>query len=323
MESLAEASPDAPPADAPPGDPPASRGPGRVACVANMKGGVGKTTTVVMLADALAAAGSRVVVVDLDPQASASVAVAGDDGLAGLARDGRTLDAFLSRRIVDRKKADLAPMVLRGATRTYDAALDPLPVSLLACTAGLRAAERQAVRTLSKKGDWDHVEREVHAFLRDEVVAPLRAEFDWVVLDCAPGLGLLACAGLALADVALVPAVPEPLGLYGLDAFLAQGWAPGSGGMPAPGAPPLLLATCVSPSDDGHARTLDHLRDGASAPGAAYALLGPSVARAPNLAATAFCENLPIGYETKYTPAQRAVMAELAAALEEPAHARA
>lgn len=313
---------DPPPADAAPDPAPEAAPPrrGRVACVANMKGGSGKSTTVAMLADGLAAAGRRVAVLDLDPQASASIALAGDDGLARLALEGRTLDALLQRRLVDRKKAEAGPLVARGVTRTYDAELAPLPVSLLACTQELRAVERQAVRALSRKGDWDHVEREVHAFLRDEVVAPLAAEFDWVLVDCAPGLGLLAGAALALADAVVVPTVPEPLGLHALDAFLVQGWERREGGLPVPPARPRLLATCLIPGDEGHARTLEHLRAGA---GAGYGVFSAAIARAPNLSATAFCENLPIGYETKYTPAQRAALEALAGEIEEGALARA
>jgi chromosome partitioning protein len=315
---------DAPPGDDPPPDPVTDARPaGRVACVANMKGGVGKTTATVMLADALAASGRRVAVLDLDPQASASLALAGDDGLADLVEEGRVLDAFLRRRLVDRKKAEIGPLVAQGVTRTYDAGLEPLAVSLMACSQELRAVERQVVRLLSKKGDWDHVEREVHAFLRDEVVGPLRAAFDWVVIDCAPGLGLLATAALALADEIVVATVPEPLSLYGLDAFLAHGWGRDDGGMPPPAATPRILATCVGANDEGHARTLQHLRDGAARPGAAYGMFTPVTHRSPNLAATAFVENLPIGYETKYTQAQRTALAELVAEIEEGALARA
>lgn len=302
---------------------PAPRRRGRLACVANMKGGVGKTTASVMLAEGLAAMGRSVLVLDIDPQASASVALVGDAALAGLAAEGRLLDEFLRRRLVERKKAGILDAVRGGASRTYDGQLDMLPVSLLACSQGLRSVERQAVRALSKKGDWDHVEREVHALMRDEVAGPLLDAYDWVLVDCAPGLGLLTAAALALADVVVVATVPEPLSVYGLDGFIAHGWAPSDGGMPAPAARPNVLATCVLANDEGHARTLAHLREAAAREGAPFSMLGTSIGRAPNLSGTAFMGEAPVAFETKYTQAQRAAMAELAAEIEEGALARA
>ena len=79
--------------------------PGTLIAVANMKGGVGTTTTVVSLAEALAADNDDfVLVVDLDPQASASLAIAGDEGLAKLITEGRQ-SRDISRATFDKKRA--------------------------------------------------------------------------------------------------------------------------------------------------------------------------------------------------------------------------
>lgn len=87
------------------------RGSGRLIAVANMKGGVGKTTTVVMLAEALAADGASVLVVDLDSQASVSLCLAGETVLAEMIARGRTLEAYLALKLLSWDKPLLTPRI--------------------------------------------------------------------------------------------------------------------------------------------------------------------------------------------------------------------
>ena len=80
---------------------------GKFIAVANMKGGVGKTTTVVSLAEALAADDETlsILVIDLDPQCSASVAIASDSILADLIDQGRTLEDFIESRLIKHEES--------------------------------------------------------------------------------------------------------------------------------------------------------------------------------------------------------------------------
>ena len=83
---------------------------GKLIAIANMKGGVGKTTTVVSLAEALAAddPSASILVVDLDPQASASVCLAGENLLAEMITDDHTVEAFLEDRLLNHETTKLS-----------------------------------------------------------------------------------------------------------------------------------------------------------------------------------------------------------------------
>lgn len=158
----------------------------RILAVANQKGGVGKTTTVVNLGAALVERGDRVLVVDLDAQACATFSLGLDP--EDLDETGATV--FMSAE-PDRATADLI-------TTTPDG-VDLLPASI-----DLAGADRALAGVVGRE------------FVVREALEPLREAYDWILLDCSPSLGIITVNALTAADAVLVPLQCETLSHRGV-----------------------------------------------------------------------------------------------------------
>ena len=156
----------------------------KIVAIANQKGGVGKTTTSVNLAACLADLGCRVLLLDMDPQGNAT---------SGLGVD---------RSLVERAAYDL----LMGDARVEELVVqtDIANLSLIPSTTDLAGAEIELV---------SHATREYR--LRDEF-RQSETEFDFILIDCPPSLGLLTLNALAAADTVLVPIQAEYYALEGV-----------------------------------------------------------------------------------------------------------
>lgn len=158
----------------------------RVVAIANQKGGVAKTTTTHSLAAALTERGSRVLTVDLDPQACLSWSMGADPD---------TLDRSLHD-------------VLLGRLDAADAIVKVGDVHLLPATIDLAGAE---VHLVSKTG---------REYALKKALAPLVDDYDAVLIDCAPSLGILTINGLTAAADVIIPLQCESLSQRGVGQLL-------------------------------------------------------------------------------------------------------
>jgi chromosome partitioning protein len=166
-----------------------------VICIANQKGGVGKTTTSAALADGLSEHGKRVLLVDWDPQGSLTITM-------GVNPDSLGLSAYdvLASAINDDARNPISDVILKTAHPNID--LVPANIELSQAQLDLvGASERELV--LKK------------------MLQPVRSSYDFILIDCLPSLGLLTVNALAAADSVIIPLQADFLAMKGLALLLS------------------------------------------------------------------------------------------------------
>ncbi len=164
---------------------PTSHGPAVVIALCNQKGGVGKTTTTISLGAALAELGRKVLLVDFDPQGSLAV---------GVGINPHELESSIYNVLMDRH-ADIRKVVVKTATDGVD--LVPANIDLSAAEVALVG---EVAREMTLK----------------RALAPIVADYDYVLIDCQPSLGLLTVNALTAADGVIIPLECEFFALRGV-----------------------------------------------------------------------------------------------------------
>ncbi|WP_153733038.1 ParA family protein [Sporosarcina obsidiansis] len=162
---------------------------GKIIAIANQKGGVGKTTTSVNLSACLAHIGKKVLLIDSDPQGNATSGVG--------VNKGDVQDCIYSMLIDDVPVTDV---ILQTNVENLD---------IIPATISLAGAEIELVSTISREVRMKHA------------IQDIKDQYDYIIIDCPPSLGLLTLNALTAADSIIIPVQCEYYALEGLSQLLS------------------------------------------------------------------------------------------------------
>ncbi len=189
---------------------------GKIITTVNMKGGVGKTTLTVNLAACLVKNHQqRVLVVDLDTQVSATLSLIMPQDFAKIRKAGRTLSQLIKQSLYQKDYLNLSVQELVQSDVCRLPGMDLLPGDIELYDDFL-VSEILHYRSIREQGiDFEVVWQKFEQQFVAGILAPIKDNYDLIILDCAPSYNLLTRSALLSSDFYLMPCRPEPLSIVG------------------------------------------------------------------------------------------------------------
>jgi chromosome partitioning protein len=181
----------------------------------NLKGGVGKTTSTVAIAEFLAEEHKkRVLVVDLDPQTNATVTLISEEAWQERDQKGQTLLQLFKDKLEKTSKFDINQAIIKGASSLHGGIQR---LSLLPSSLGLIEIQDQLALI---PGGTFYAVNPVNVL--KIVLQPILSDYDYVLIDCPPNMGIITLNGISISTGYVIPVIPDILSTYGIPQILGR-----------------------------------------------------------------------------------------------------
>ena len=183
----------------------------------NLKGGVGKTTTTVAMAEMLSSEfRKRVLVIDLDPQTNATVMLIGEKKWQKQNEQGNTLAQLFKDALTEapeKKRFELSETLIRGVSNVGEVRnVDLIPSSIDLIDVQDRLASMPQGQYYSN----------VPTDILRRSISPILDDYDYVLIDCPPNLGIITLNGLRISNGFIIPTIPDVLSTYGIPQIIRR-----------------------------------------------------------------------------------------------------